>query len=120
MAPQRVRGKARGDGHRRENKNRTDQQYAEVVAEALADTARLRDVPDVVERAFDLLNERDDGIEQQYESHRSEHTDIEIGDEADDAMSDLVAFVAERCEKAVEDRLDLIVHTERFEHREGK
>ena len=112
----------RGSGYaqRREHQQRADQQRAQIAAEALAEAAQLRHVPDRVERLLDLLHQRDDRVDQQGEPDRAEHADVHVLDESDQAAADLLALLAERGEQIVEQRLDLVVHAERLQHRKAQ
>jgi hypothetical protein len=90
-----------------------------VFAQPARETARPLDVPDEVQGLFDLLDQRDHGVEQERETHRAEQRALHVLDESHDARRERVALRAERPQELVEHGFELAVVTEGLERGEG-
>ncbi len=75
-------------------------------------------MPGEVERAFDLFDHHDHGVDQDHEADRAEHRRLRVLDELHDLDREFRAFLAERPQELEQHGLELAVIAESLEHRE--
>ncbi len=109
---------ARQQHHRGNHQDRPDEHDDHVLGHAPGEAARPLDVPGEVERAFDLFDHHDHGVDQDHEADRAEHRRLRVLDELHELDRELDAFLAERPQELGQHGLELAVVAEGLEHRE--
>ena len=103
--------------HGRDGNGGSDQHDDQVFRDALGQAARPFDVPREIQRVLDLLDHRNDGVQQEQEAHRAEQGGLRVLDELHDIGRELVATHAQRPQELEQHRLELAVIAERLQHR---
>ena len=94
--------------------------HAQIFGEAAHETPRPIDAPHEIEAGFDLLNRRDDGVDEEDQADRAQQIAAHIDDELHDAFRQLRRRASQRREEFVENESQIAARAEALQDREAE